>query len=359
MEVIKQNAGLEIDLKHIKVSLQFLMEDQSVKIKASRKFSNNLLGFEQLSKWLDSKKIDTLSVHLTMEATGVYSENVSYYFHEKENYIVHVVLPNTSKAFFKSHNFKSKTDEIDAKGLALMGLERKLPVWKPASPQMRTLKKLVRERIRLKREKTMISNQLHAEKASYRPQKDALDRYGKRIHFIDKQIKEIEDQLHNEVQKDNTLANKINNICQAKGIGFITAIGVVAELNGFTLFKNRNQVVSYTGYDVVKRESGTSVRGKTKISKKGNAYVRSMLYTAAMSAARFDDHHKAYYKRIVQKTGIPMKANVAIQRKLLLLIYTLFKDGNTFDEQHHIKMKKKIKAKTQTQCEQFEVQNLV
>ena len=90
------------------------------------------------------------------------------------------------------------------------------------------------------------------------------------------------------------------------------------------LFTNRNQIVSYAGYDVIKKESGTSVNAPTKISKKGNSYIRQMLYMSAMSAARSDDHHKDYYQRIVCKSGIKLKANVAIQRKLLLLIYALF-----------------------------------
>ena len=89
-------------------------------------------------------------------------------------------------------------------------------------------------------------------------------------------------------------------------------------------------MVSYAGYDVVKNESGTSIRGKTKISKKGNSYVRHMLYMPAMSAVRSDQHHKAYYQRIVDKTNIKMKGNIAIQRKLLLLIYTLYKNNTPY-----------------------------
>lgn len=346
MKIIKQNAGLEVDSKHIKVSFQVLLENQEIKIKGSRKFGNTEQGFKQMWEWMEKKKEEGISLHLTMEATGVYSERVSYYFHGQLGYKVHVVLPNMSRSFFDSYNMKSKTDDIDAKGLALLGLERKLKTWKPASEQMRVLKKLVRERIRLQRGKTVVSNQLHAEKASYCPQKTVLKRYEKHIALIEKQIGEIGEELRKEVGKDTALLGKIENVCSAKGIGFITAVGVVAEMNGFVLFDNRNQVMSYTGYDVVKKESGTSVRGKTRISKKGNSYVRHMLYMSAMSAARFDEHHKAYYKRIVTKSSIPMKANVAIQRKLLLLIYTLFKNNVPYDPQHPVEMRKKLEQST-------------
>ena len=127
-------------------------------------------------------------------------------------------------------------------------------------------------------------------------------------------------------------------VCTIKGVGFITAIGIISEFNGFILFKNRNQVVSFSGYDVIRKESGTSIQGKTKMSKKGNSYVRQMMYMAAMSAAIHDEHHKNYYTRIVDKTGLKMKASVAIQRKLLLLIYTIFKNEVKYDPLHYLKV---------------------
>jgi len=342
MAIIKQNAGLEIDLKKIKVSFQVLDDQQHIKIKGSRTFDNTMKGFEALEQWLHQKRTDQLPVHLTLEATGVYGENVSYFFNDRSDFIIHVVLPNMSKAFFKSHNFKSKTDDIDARGLGMMGLERQLAVWKPASPQMRSIKKIVRQRIRLVRQRTIILNQMHAERASYKPNAQVLKQSEKLLTFITKQIDQFETQLTKLVNKDPQLDQRINNVCTAKGVGFITAISVVAELNGFEHFENRPQLVCYAGYDIVKRESGSSVRGKTRISKKGNAYIRAALYMAALSAVQHDPHHKAYYQRIVAKTGIKMKGNVAIQRKLLLLIYTLFKNNVPYNPSHPLEMQQRL-----------------
>ena len=345
MKIIKQNLGIDVDSKELKISFQVLTADLSIKIKGRRTFKNTVKGFKDLEEWAEKKRVKDLALDLTMEATGVYYENVAYYFQEQSSYLVHVVLANTSNAYLKSLNFKSKTDEIDAQGLGQMGLERKLAIWKPVSVQMRDLKKLARERLRLLKEKTMVINQLHAEQASYDPSSTAFRRYKKRIDFLVEQVNEIEKELEQIVDKDPSLRQKIDHVCTAKGIGFITAIGVVAELNGFILFNNRNQIVSFCGYDVIKNESGTSIRGKTKMSKKGNSYVRQMLYMSAMSAAVHDEHHKAYYLRIVSKTGINMKANVAIQRKLLLLIYTLFTNNVPYDPLHFLKAQKRVQPK--------------
>lgn len=358
MQVIKQNLGIEVDAKKLKVSFQFLLDDLSIKVKGSRSFDNTATGFKCLAEWLTKKRVDELPVHLTMEATGVYYEHLAYDFHTRSSFVVHVVLPNVSKAFLKSLNLKSKTDEVDAKGLGRMGLERQLSVWQPMSTQMRQLRKLVRERLHLLKEKTMVCNQLHAERTSYGCSQSSLQRYEDRLAFLDEQIEAIEKELHQTVKKDKDLQERIDNVCTAKGLGFITVIGVVAEMNGFTLFNNRNQVVSYTGYDVVEKESGTSVRGRSRISKKGNSYVRQMLFMAAMSAAVHDDHHKAYYQRIVEKTSLKMKANVAIQRKLLLLIYALFKNNVPYDPKHHLKLREKLKPKNNPKSDKMPVVEL-
>lgn len=347
MQLIKQNLGIEVDSKFLKVVFQQLFSDEQSKIKGSRKFNNTAKGFIELENWLEKKRESTHKVHLTMEATGVYYENVAHYFSPKADYLVHVLLPNTVRAFFNSYNMKSKTDDIDARGLALMGIERKLEDWQPPSQQMRTIKKMNRARLRLIRFKTMVSNQLHAEKASHRPEKEVVRAFQLQLNCLERGIKKLEKQLANQVEQDDKLCKQVDNICEAPGVGLITAVGVLSELNAFQSFKNRNQVVSFCGYDIVKRESGTSVRGKEKISKKGNSRVRQMLYMAAMSAARHDEHHKAYYQRIVERTGIKMKANVAIQRKLLLLIYALSKPGNTYCAQHPQKMKEKLQSKQQ------------
>jgi len=345
MQLVKQNVGLEVDAKKVKVSYQCMWNDWTTKIIGSRTFNNGPQGFKELKNWIEKKRKPGSDVHLTMEATGVYYERLAYYFHAQGAFIIHVLLPNISKGYRKSLNLKSKTDEIDAGMLAQLGLERQLSPWEPMSDQMRGLKKLNRQRLQLVKDKTMVFNQLHAEQASYKPTQKAIKRYKKHIQFIENQIQEIDRELKQKVKEDPDLSQRIENVCTAKGLGFTTVCGVVAELNGFALFKNRNQLVSYAGYDVVKNESGTSVKGPTKISKKGNSNIRQMMFMAAMTAAVHDDHHKVYYQRIVDKTDIKMKANVAIQRKLLLLIYALFTKNEPYDPSYHLELKKRLEPK--------------
>jgi transposase len=337
MGFIKQNCGVEVDSKLLKVCFKMISVEQESKIKGTKTFKNTAKGFQEFYAWLSKKMDCSLPCHITMEATGVYYENLVYFLEEQTDFVVHVVLPNVAKAFSKSLNQKSKTDKLDAISLASLGLERKLTVWKPFSPLMRELKKVNRERIRLIRQRTMIMNQIHAEQASYRPSKKILSRARAIIKKINQLIEACEKELKEIVEQDPELKERIKNVCTAKGLGFITVVGVIAETNGFILFKNRKQVVSYAGYDVVKHESGSSVRGKERISKKGNSYIRQMMYMPSLSAAVHDEHLKGLYTRIVDRTGIKKKGSVAVQRKLLVLIYHLFTKNEKYDPQYREK----------------------
>lgn len=345
MRTVRQNIGVDVDAKALKVSFQCLRDDLTIKVVASRTFENGPAGFRALLKWAGQKKEEGLPLHFTMEATGVYHENLAYFLYGQEHATVHVELPNKTAAYKKSLNIKSKTDPIDAGMLGHMGAERHLEPWHPGSGQMREIKKLSRERLRLIDEKTMVSNQLHAEKKSFGPNKSSVKRYDKRVKFLEKQVGEIEKEIKALVAKDKALQERVDNVCTAKGMGFVTVVGVVAETDGFALFKNRSQLVSYAGYDVRENQSGTSVRGKASISKKGNSNIRRMMYMPAMSAARSDENHREHYQRIVERSGIKMKANVAIQRKLLLLMFTLFTKNEPFDPGHRDRMVEKLGPK--------------
>jgi len=112
-------------------------------------------------------------------------------------------------------------------------------------------------------------------------------------------------------------------------------------MNGFILFKNRNQVVSFVGYDVVEKQSGTSIQSKRRISKKGNSYIRRALHFPAMTAVKHNTQYRQLYDRIFDRTKIKMKGYVAVQRKLLLLIYTLFKYGVAYNENHYLELQEK------------------
>jgi len=330
-QVIKQNVGIDISKNDFKVSFRQFLSNQKSRIKGSRTFKNTLTGFKELAKWVDHRSDAEVRVRVTMEATGVYYEQLAHYLNEQTEYYVSVMLPNKTKAYFKSLNIKSKTDQIDAKILGQMGLERDLEEWKPLSKQMRSLRQLTRNRVSLIEMKTAISNKLHAQRHSYRPSRKVVKQLNKQIILLEKQIKEMELFIEELVEFDEVLKERIDNICKIKGLRLVTVATIVAETNGFILFTSRSQLVSFAGYDIVQNQSGTSINGKTRISKKGNRYIRRALFMPALSMSKYEPEFCLLYNWVLERTKIKMKANVAVQRKALVMIYTLFKKKEAYD----------------------------
>ena len=327
--VLLQNVGIDASMKELHVCFMALETGQLQKIKGTRTFANSPKGFTALLSWA-TKKARQTTVRFTMEATGVYYESLAYFLHQRDCY-VSVVLPNQSKAFIESLNLKSKTDKLEAKALAQMGVERQLPQWEPVSEQMYQIKRHCRERVMLLEEKTMIANRLHAEQHCAQPNKMVIKRTKQRLKLLEKQVAQVEHELRQLVAQDQQLAERITNIEAIKGLSFITVVTVVAETNGFALFDNRGQLTSFAGYDVVERQSGSSVKGRTRISKKGNRYIRRALHLPSLSVIRYNDTFRHLYERVYERTKIKMKGIVAVQRKLLILIYTLFKKNQAYD----------------------------
>jgi len=127
------------------------------------------------------------------------------------------------------------------------------------------------------------------------------------------------------------LRKKFTDILKIKGLGLQTLAVIVAETAGFAAFENGAQLVSYAGYDIIENQSGKHT-GKTRISKRGNSHIRRALHFAAFNAVRYEvGMFPGLYERIYERSKIKMKGYVAIQKKLLTLIYVLWKKDEAFD----------------------------
>ena len=180
----------------------------------------------------------------------------------------------------------------------------------------------------------MALNHLHAEQSEADPSVDSIERIKERIKFLKQQEKEVINDIKALIKKDQKLNEDITLMTSVVGVGDITAATVLGELNGFELIRNKRQVTSYAGFDVIEKKSGTSVRGKSKISKRGNKHLRKAMYMPALTAVKHDEKYKAIYARLISRHGIKMKAVTAIQRKLLEMMYTIFKTRKPYDRNY-------------------------
>lgn len=331
--MIKYSLGLDVSKNDFHSCISVMEKDQRVVVKSSHKFPNNREGFKSLDAWLQKHHKDkTVPLVITMEATGIYYEMVALYLY-KEGYRVSVVLPNKAKKYLQSTGIKSKNDKIDAQGLSRMGAEQRLDPWQPMEDYFYRLRLLTRQHQSLQELKTSIGNQLHAAEYSMYPDQMITDQLTTLLHTLGLQIKELEKAIGTHLENNAEVSDKVENICQIKGVGLLTVAVILAETNGFALFTSARQLVSYAGYDVVENQSGGH-RGKTRISKKGNSRIRRILHMPAFVAVSRSEQKGPLYKlyeRTLARHGLKMKSYVAVQKKLLVLIYSLWKSPTDYD----------------------------
>jgi transposase len=337
MQYIKIVVGLDISMATFVARFGTVDTMFQQTISSAYTFSNDLKGFKKLISWTKKmcqgfKLPHDSEIQFVMEATGVYYENLAYFLAD-ENKFVCVMLPNKARNYSKTLDIKSKTDEIDAATLTQFGLERTLKRWETPSTNFKKLKELSREHQNLKRQTTAIRNQLHAKKHSHNPVKEIVKRLNEQLKFYNKQIKQIEKEIKDLIQRDDDLNSKIKKIQTIKGAGLMTIVSILAETNGFALIKNAKQLTSYSGLDIVHKQSG-KYEGKTHISKKGNKFIRTAVYMSALSACRWNNKFNIIYNKLIARKNSKKLGIVAIARKLLILIYTLWKNNTEYNHNY-------------------------
>lgn len=327
--ILKQVAGIDVAQKELVVTLGRLTEDLTVELYAYQVFTNSQKGFKELIQWTEKLCGACSSVRYVMEATGVYHEPLAYYLDEQGRELS-VVLPSKISNYARTLEVKTITDKTASETLARFGVERKLECWKRPDELYRKLRQLTRERGQLLEEMGVLKNQLHAEKSEAHPNKKTIERMQKRLELLKTQEGEIMQEVRQLLKTKEQIRQLVVLLCSIPGVGLLTAVTVLGETGGFELIRNKRQLTSYGGLDVRDHQSGTSVRGKPRISKKGNRYLRKAMHFPALTAIKHDQNYKALYERLLSRHGIKMKAAVAVQRKLLEMTYTVFKTSTPY-----------------------------
>lgn len=328
--LLRYCVGLDISKDSLQVCLSVIDRTGRVTVKATTKLVNKPAGCSTLLNWTARHRKLDLPLTYLMESTGVYHEAVAWYLHQQDQPVV-ILLPNKAKYYLKSLGYKSKNDKIDAQGLSRMGLEQQLPVWKPLSKNLYALRLLTRQHQRLQELKTQSTNQQHALEHSAFTTSFITSQLTNLITVYDQQLLALEQAIAQLIKEDPVLKARIEPLIAIKGLALLSVAVLVAETNGFEGFTNQRHLVSYAGYDVVENQSGNH-SGKTRISKKGNSRLRRILHLPAFNAVRFNEPTcRALYERVYGRSGIKMKAYVAVQKRLLLMAYALWRHGVAYD----------------------------
>lgn len=331
--------GTDISKEEFTACLQrYNLSEQIHRVLARKSFKNTPSGFKACMRWVRRHTADQPApLRVTMEATGVYYEPLALFIKENHPQIhLAVVLPSQSKKYIESRGLRSKTDKIDAYGLALMGAERRLDAWGGIDPFWRRLRAMTRTRARLMDQRTALRNQLHALSHSGVAVEEVAESLSECIETLTRQIDSLYRRIGRLLRSRQELAEPIACLKSIPGVGLLTIATVLAETRGFERFNSISQLISYSGYDVVIRQSGQWA-GQPKISKQGSSSIRRAMFMPASTVVRSGDGPIwELYQRLRAKhdQDVNMKAHVAVQKKLLRYMYVLWNKQQAFDPQH-------------------------
>ncbi len=285
--------------------------------------SNNPAGFKRIVKWIQASGKD---VHFCMEATGKLWEPLAEFLH-KLGYRVSVVNPALIHAFGKSQFRRSKTDAIDAEIIADFCFKMEPLPWSPMDPDIRSLRDICRELAALKKTKTQVTNRMKSGRLDQR----ALDSQMRMLKFITNEIQTLEKLAKTLVSENPALKSNAKLLQTIKGVGWRTAFTFLSELSMMDSFTSLRQIEAFCGLNPMIRESGSSVRGRSRISKMGNPVIRSMLYMAALTATRFNPPVAEFAKRLAAKGKNRKVIVCAASRKLLRMMVAVYRSKQPFD----------------------------
>lgn len=292
--------------------------------KTSKKcFPNGASGYRQILGWLRNRRcVDT---HACMEATGAYWMGLADALH-KAGVAVSVVNPSRTALFARSQLRRTKTDAVDAEMLAQFCATQRPPLWTPPAPEIVELRGLLAYRDHL------VAEQVRSKQVAQGVRLTGnLERlHGEQLETLAEMLDEIDQRIREIVGLHNGLQSAVNALEGVKGIGFLTAVALVAKLPVSRL-RDGKAAAAYVGLSPSERQSGTSVRGKTRICKTGCASLRRDLYMPAMTAMRYNPILTAFAQRLREKSKPPKVIIAAVMRKLVVLAFYAIKKASEND----------------------------
>jgi transposase len=283
---------------------------------------NSADGFESLSLWLD--KQGSQKVHACLEATGNYGEDLASYLHEA-GHTVSIVNPARIKGFAQSELIRTKTDKIDAGIIARFCLAMKPGPWSPPSPEIRSLRALVRRVDSLVDMRSQEKNRISTAHES------VILLIKEHIVYLDQEIEKIRQQIAELIEQNPNLKQKKDLLDSIPGIGKVTIPVILAELDNLEKFTHVREVVAFIGLAPKETLSGSSIKGKPRLCKIGHARLRKALYMPALVSIQCNPVMIAFYNRLKEKGKNGKVIVCAIMRKLVHLIFGILKSGKKYD----------------------------
>ena len=265
--------------------------------------------------------------HCVMEATGNYSMLLLYLL-QQANIIVSMENPQKIKHFARAMLSTTKTDEIDAKLIAMYGEKMEPAPYKIPSESIILLKQKRTVLRQLKKQLIAMTNMQHA--MSVLPKQDPTAKVAieQTIKFLRKQISKLEDEITNLSNKE--FKRQMELLTSIKGIGENIASALIMATGGFTYFSSAKQISRFLGLCPTYQQSGTSVNVKGHINRNGDTHLRSLLYVVAFASIRSNTACKETYERLRSRGKSGRVAIIAIANKLIRQAFAIVTNNRPY-----------------------------
>lgn len=309
--------GVDISKRKFDVAL---LDGENIK---SKVYSNDLDGFKKLVEWLGNRGVKP---HVCLEATSFYGHGLANYLYSF-GYYVSMVNPARIKGFSHCELSRTKTDKADAKMIARFCAAMRPSKWTPEEKWQVELKQWNAHADKLK---SILRMELNRDAGVCKDVSKAIQRH---VKFIEKQIKATGVKINELIESHPELKEKRILLESIPGIGKTTTAHLLAFMGDLKRFNSAKQITAYAGLNPQHKQSGSSVRGRTRISKTGHSGLRKALYMPALVAIRYNPVMREFYQKLVARGKAKKAAIFAVMRKLLVVSYAILKNKTPYQTQ--------------------------
>lgn len=277
-----------------------------------------------IDEWISSMPAD---IHVIFEYTGTYSHRLAYGLSLRER-TFSIITPSQSKGFATSLKNKAKTDAQDAKVLALYGSKMQPEPTTLTDEKIHQKKQIYKHYNDLVAQKQAVSNKIHALRFDPRAAKDVMESLETISIVYQQQIETFQAQLFD--LNDDEFKQIKDKLMQIKGIGEKAATGIIIQTNGLKNFHSAKALAAFLGLVPTTKQSGTSLKSRGKLVNTACKQLRTVLFCAAQSAARFNVDCKQLYTRLMANGKTKKAAKIAVAHKLIRQAFAIIKNNTVF-----------------------------
>ncbi len=231
---------------------------------------------------------------------------------------------------------RGKNDKVDSARIAMYAYinRHQIRFWKAPRKVIERIAALISQRSRMIKAKKQLSTANQEQKKFLDKEiMNSLNKYTRRtVVVIDKQIEAIEEEMLGLIQEDEVLNRMYRIITSVNGIGFITASYILVTTNEFININNPKKYACYSGVVPFEHSSGSSIKGRTRVSQMANKNIKTLLHMAAMVSIQMKGDMRDYYNRRIAEGKNKMSVLNAIRNKLILRIFACIRQNREYEK---------------------------